>query len=145
MVQRDFQIVHLATHGQFSSNPKQTYLAAWDENINLSVLTELVETRKNTGSPIELLILSACETAKGDRLAALGMAGISIQAGARSTLASLWKAIDESSPFFMEKFYSHLEAGETKATALQLAQIDMIEAQYPPYSWGTYILTGSWL
>ncbi len=144
-VQRDYPIVHLATHGQFSSRPDQTFLVAWNENIDLPALTQIVESRKNTGSPIELLILSACETAKGDRLAALGMAGLSIQAGARSTLASLWKAIDESSPYFMQRFYSHLEAGETKAKALQLAQVDMIEANYPPYSWGTYILTGSWL
>jgi CHAT domain-containing protein len=47
--------------------------------------------------PLELLTLSACETAAGDDRAALGLAGIAIKAGARSALATLWNINDEAS------------------------------------------------
>ena len=99
-------IIHIASHGKFSSDPAQTFLLAWDGEISLSELTSGVSNRaENTPTPIELLVLSACETAKGDGLATLGMAGITIQAGARSTIASLWLADDESTALLMEKFY----------------------------------------
>ena len=60
--------------------------------------------------PLELLVLSACETAAGDKRAALGLAGMAIRAGARSTLASLWQVDDLATSIFMTKFYEELSA-----------------------------------
>lgn len=88
-----FPIVHLSTHAQFSSDPDNTFLLTWKELLKVQQLKSLL---KNKQSPIDLLVLSACETAKGDRRSALGIAGIAAQAGARSTLATLWLVDDES-------------------------------------------------
>ncbi|MDA0673734.1 MAG: CHAT domain-containing protein, partial [Cyanobacteria bacterium] len=84
-------IVHLATHGQFSSNPNETFIvAAGGQTITIDDLTGALEaTATNREAAVELLVLSACETAAGDDRAALGLAGIAVRAGARSTLASL--------------------------------------------------------
>ena len=88
-----FPLVHLATHGQFSSNPNQTFVLAWDQRIKMDDLSRLLRQGEQTRqSAIELLILNACKTATGDQRAALGLAGVAVQAGARSTLASLWKS-----------------------------------------------------
>ncbi|NEO01993.1 MAG: CHAT domain-containing protein, partial [Moorea sp. SIO3I7] len=82
-----FNVVHIATHGQFSSNPEQTFILDWDERIKVKDLDNLLRMSDSSGTtPIELLLLSACQTATGDKRAALGLAGIAIRAGARSTL-----------------------------------------------------------
>jgi CHAT domain-containing protein len=52
--------------------------------------------------------LSACETAAGDKRAALGIAGVAVRAGARSTVASLWSLNDESTAALMSEFYREL-------------------------------------
>ncbi|MEO0869906.1 MAG: CHAT domain-containing protein, partial [Cyanobacteria bacterium J06642_11] len=81
-----FPIVHIATHGKFSSKADETFLLAWDQRINVVDLNQTLQTSISPGNPaIELLVLSACETATGDKRAALGLAGIAISAGARST------------------------------------------------------------
>lgn len=85
-----YPIVHIATHGQFSSNIDKTFILAWDNRINIRQLDTLLRSRSpNRETPIELLILSACETATGDKQAALGLAGMAVRSGARSTLATL--------------------------------------------------------
>ncbi len=120
-----FSVVHLATHGQFSSNADETFVLAWDKPIKLNELKNLLSSREQTTpEPIELLVLSACETAEGDKRAALGLAGIAIQAGARSTLASLWSLDDESSARLIGQFYKELATKQvTKAEALRQAQL----------------------
>ncbi len=141
-------IVHLATHGQFSSNANETFILAWDGPIQLQALNTLLrrsdETRPN---PIELLVLSACETAAGDDRAALGLAGVAVQAGARSTLASLWSIDDESSTRLMGHFYQALAQGNSKATALRQAQMALLQdPDYrAPLHWASYVLVGNWL
>lgn len=86
----DFSIVHLATHGKFSSNPDETFILAWNERIKVKDLDKLLRQKNQPQSnPIELLVLSACQTAQGDNRAALGLAGVAVRAGARSTLATL--------------------------------------------------------
>ncbi|WP_230967013.1 CHAT domain-containing protein, partial [Nostoc commune] len=106
---RPYSVVHLATHGQFSSQPDQTYIWTWDGRVNLNQLKTLLESREQSRPDvIELLVLSACETAEGDRNSALGLAGVSVQAGARSTLASLWQVNDSSTALLMTQFYQNL-------------------------------------
>ncbi|MGK7957716.1 MAG: CHAT domain-containing protein, partial [Crocosphaera sp.] len=83
---QSFPIVHFATHGQFSSQFEQTFIVTWDSYINVLELEKLLKENDPRGrNPIELLILSACETASGDSRAALGLAGFAVRAGARST------------------------------------------------------------
>lgn len=144
-----FSVVHLATHGQFSSNADETFVLAWDKPIKLNELKDLLGSREQTTpEPIELLVLSACETAEGDKRAALGLAGIAIQAGARSTLASLWSLDDESSARLIGQFYKELATKQvTKAEALRQAQLSLLkDPDYRhPIHWAAYVLLGNWL
>ncbi len=151
-----FNIVHLATHGQFSSEAKDTFILAADGKINVQQLDDLLRKAnggqnqsRNSPQAISLLVLSACETAVGDKRAALGLAGVAIRAGARSTLASLWQIDDEATALFIGEFYRELATGKvTKAEALRRAQVSFLK-KYPNYSrpsyWGAYVLIGNWL
>ncbi|MBE9189962.1 CHAT domain-containing protein [Gloeocapsopsis crepidinum LEGE 06123] len=144
-----FPVVHLATHGQFSSNIEQTFILAWDKPINVNELNDLLRNRtQNSSSAIELLVLSACETATGDKRAALGIAGIAVRAGARSTLASLWSVDDQSTALLMSQFYAELASSQVnKATALRQAQLSLLKNPnyaHPMY-WSAYVLVGNWL
>lgn len=144
-----FPVVHLATHGQFSSDPDETFVLAWDKKIPLATLNKILRnSEQSRESAIELLVLSACETAAGDNRATLGLAGVAVKAGARSTLASLWKVDDEASADLMARFYHELNMPEsTRSEALQRAQIAILKQ--PKYShpryWAPYILVGNWL
>jgi CHAT domain-containing protein len=147
-----FNIIHLATHGQFSSNPQKTYILDWSERIKVKDLDNLLRLHdQRTTYPIELLILSACETATGDNRAALGLAGVAIRAGARTTLASLWQINDASTAEFMIKFYQQLNRGQmTKAEALRNTQLAFLKESTNrdynrPYHWAAFILVGNWL
>ncbi len=145
-----FNVVHLATHGNFSSNPEQTYLLDWNSRISANDIDTLFQSG-NPQKAIELLVLSACETAAGDKRAALGLAGIAIRADVRSTLATLWQVNDASTAEFMVRFYEQLSSGAlTKAEAIRAVQIsflkDYTETDYDrPYHWAPFTLVGSWL
>ncbi|NJM72076.1 MAG: CHAT domain-containing protein [Scytonema sp. RU_4_4] len=147
-----YPIVHLATHGHFSSNPQETFiLSAPNVPINLNQLQELLQTRKQSRTDaIELLVLSACQTATGDKRAALGLAGVAVRAGAFSTLASLWSVNDRSTALFMGQFYEHLVKQQmTKAEALRQTQLDLLQngkGEYRhPFYWSPFVLIGDWL
>jgi CHAT domain-containing protein len=147
---RPFSVVHLATHGQFSSQPDQTYIRAWDDRLNVNQLNTLLRTREQSRpNAIELLVLSACETAEGDKRAALGLAGVAVRAGARSTLATLWQVNDSSTAELMAQFYKTLSNPDnstvTKAKALQSAQLDLLRRYAAPFYWAPYVLVGNWL
>jgi len=142
-------LVHLATHGQFSSNLDKTFILTWDDRLTIERVRELLKSRSETNpQPIELLILSACETAEGDDRAALGLAGLAVRSGARSTLASLWAVNDLSTAELMIKFYQSLtEEGMSKAEALRQSQLEILKTpQYRhPYYWAPFVLVGNWL
>ncbi|UKO96111.1 CHAT domain-containing protein [Nostoc sp. UHCC 0870] len=144
-----FNVVHLATHGQFSSIADETYILANDRQIYVKEFDDLLRNRDQTRpGAIELLVLSACQTATGDNRAALGLAGAAVRAGARSTVASLWQIDDESTAFFVGEFYRELKNGKmTKAEVLQLAQLKLLH--HPNYQapsfWSAYVLIGNWL
>ena len=143
-----FKVVHLATHGQFSSKAKDTFILASDGRINVSELDSLLKSREQKRTePVELLVLSACETAAGDNRAALGLAGVALRAGARSTLASLWQIGDNSTALFIQEFYHQLVTGKTTAEALRFAQLKLLgtrEYNRPMY-WAPYVIVGNWL
>lgn len=144
-----FSIVHIATHGQFSSNAAETFILAWDDPISVNELSQLLEARGlDRRDPIELLVLSACQTAAGDRRAALGLAGVAVRAGARSTIASLWNLDDNSGAALMSEFYRELvQPSRSKAEALRRAQLALLaNPRYrAPRFWAPYVLLGNWL
>jgi CHAT domain-containing protein len=145
---KPFSVVHLATHGQFSSDPEETFILAWDKKIRAKDFeTILRSTQADLSYPIELLVLSACQTATGDQRAGLGLAGIATRSGARSTLATLWAVQDDSTAQLMVQFYKELNQGTiNKATALRHAQLTLLQQGYKhPYYWAPFILVGNWL
>lgn len=137
-----FSLVHLSTHAQFSSDPEQTFVLTWDKPLNVKDLKFLL---KNEGDTINLLVLSACQTAKGDKRSALGIAGIAVQAGARSTLASLWLVDADSTALLMEEFYKGLKNGLVLPEALRLAKLSLLSSEkyFHPYYWAGFILVGN--
>jgi CHAT domain-containing protein len=149
MNSQSFSIAHLATHGQFSSKADETFILAWDKAINVNELNTLLRSRdRQRSQPLELLVLSACETAAGDQRAALGLAGVAIRAGARSTIASLWSVNDESTALLMNQFYQTLiNQAQPRAEALRRAQLTLLKTpEYQlPIFWAPYVLIGSWL
>jgi CHAT domain-containing protein len=147
-------IVHLATHGEFSSTADRTFILSWDRRIGVKDLGKLLQDKTLYRSrPIELLVLSACKTATGDKRAALGLAGIAVRAGARSTLATLWSVVDQTTAEIMSEFYSQLkQAPETninKAQALRNAQLAFMKKYENqdyrhPHFWAPFVLVGNW-
>ena len=145
-------LVHLATHGQFSSNPEETFIVTWNDQIKVKEFEDLLRVREETvdATPIELLVMSACQTATGDKRAALGIAGVAVRSGARSTLATLWSVKDNSTVALMDEFYRQLanpSFSVTKAEALRQAQISLIRSEDfdHPFYWAPFILVGNWL
>ncbi|MDB9528837.1 CHAT domain-containing protein [Oscillatoria sp. CS-180] len=144
-----FPIVHLATHGQFGATLEQTFILTWDGRINANQLSQLLQNSEIAREgDVELLILSACETATGDDQAALGLAGIAVRSGARSTLATLWQVSDLGTSLWMGDFYSQLaDTQQTKAQMIRNAQLNMLatEEYQDPFYWAPFVLVGNWL
>jgi CHAT domain-containing protein len=147
----DVSIIHLATHAQFSSIADDTFILFWDQRMNVKQLGNLLRNNTLTSRrPIELLVLSACETAIGDQRATLGLAGVAVRSGARSTMATLWSVQDDSTAKFMGHLYSQLEQAKktkiNKAQALQQAQLALLnDQQYSnPHYWAPFVVVGNW-
>ena len=140
-----FSVIHLATHGQFSSNPDETFILTWDHLLKVKDFDHLIRQSEDRTGGIELLVLSACKTAQGDERAALGLAGIAVRAGARSTLATLWSIDDRAATELMSQFYQEIGTGVTKAQALQHAQLTVLAQEQRPYFWAPFVLVGNWL
>jgi CHAT domain-containing protein len=123
---RPFGIVHLATHGEFRpGKPENSYIQFYDQRIGLDQLQDL----GLNDPPVELLVLSACRTALGDDQAELGFAGLAVQAGVKSALASLWYVSDEGTLGFMTEFYRQLQDTPIKAEALRQTQLAMLRGE----------------
>ncbi|MBL1176637.1 CHAT domain-containing protein [Pantanalinema sp. GBBB05] len=141
-------IVHLATHGQFSSKLNSTFLLTWNDRLTINDLQLLLRQRSHVQSrPIDLLVLSACETAEGDRRATLGLAGMAVSSGASSTLATLWAVNDAATTQLMGEFYqAYLNQGLGRAAALQAAQLALLKhpTYNQPFYWSPFILVGDW-
>ncbi|MGF1539730.1 MAG: CHAT domain-containing protein [Pleurocapsa sp.] len=154
---QDFRVIHLATHGLFSSNPDNTFIVTGDgQTIGIDHLRDLINDG-NLQQP-ELLVLSACETAIGDERAVLGLAGVAVRSGTQSTLATLWAVEDASTAKLMGQFYQEFkQPGVKKIAALRHAQLSLLQslklnppveslAPLPPhpYYWAPYVLVGNW-
>lgn len=150
-----YPVIHIATHGQFGTIPEDTFLVTGNgEKLTITEL-EAALRRANRGKSVELLALTACQTGVGDDRAALGLAGLAVQAGARSALASLWFVADNSTKILVTEFYKNwLSSDMSKAEALSLAQRQLIKAKEKeeindqfahPAFWAPFILIGNWL
>ena len=142
-----YPIIHIATHGQFGSEPEDTFLVTGNnQKLTLTELDRIIRRNAPSNDPVELISLTACQTAVGDDRAALGLAGVAVQAGANSALASLWSIGDEETPQIIQQFYASLKnSNVNKAEALQQAQIASIERGIHPAYWAPFIIIGNWL
>lgn len=167
----DYNVLHLATHGQFGFSQEDTFLILSSSNnssdssslqnneqisaarislnrsgMNDKDLSKLFRSRLRR--PLELLVLSACETATGSNRDVLGIAGMTVQTGSHSTLATLWSVNDLSTAELMQKFYEQLRNSNlSKAEALRAAQLYLLQdnpGKYKPSAWAPYILVGDW-
>ncbi len=129
--QEKFGMIHLATHGEFETgNINKSYIQFYNHKMNLLELREMANElgwSKTENTPVELLVLSACRTAVGSPEAELGFAGLAIQAGVKSALASLWYVSDAGTLGLMSEFYQRLGENPIKSQALRQTQIAMIK------------------
>jgi CHAT domain-containing protein len=142
-----YSILHIASHGQFDSDPHQTFLLTYDDKLTMNQLEQLIQLHERRKHPVELLTLSACQTAVGDEQAALGLAGIALKAGARSALATLWFIDDKATARLIKEFYRQLHQQQrSKAKSLQRAQQLLLQdSRYQhPALWAPFLLIGHW-
>jgi len=143
-----YEIVHISSHGQFDRNPKESFLLTYDDKLTMNRLENLFKLSDLRKEKVELLTLSACQTAVGDERAALGLAGVAIKSGARSALASLWFVDDDATSVLIAEFYQQLQNPDlSKAQALQNAQKKLASQKkfrHPAY-WAPFLLIGNWL
>ena len=143
-----FNIMHIASHGQFGADINETFVLSYDGKLTIERLNQYVGLFRFRDDPLDLLTLSACETAAGDDRAALGLAGIAIRAGARSALATLWHINDPASSRLVAEFYLQLnDPSVSRAAALQSAQLKLLDDpryEHPGY-WSPFLLINNWL
>jgi len=153
--QTAYSHVHLASHVVVEADIKKSFILAGNEQpLFLERFEDLLLLNRTHESSLNLITLSACDTALGDERAALGLGGVALRAGAQSAVATLWKAHAWFASQFMPHFYKKISQGLPKAEALQEAQVEIITNPKTsigcpvcnhPYFWGSFILIGNWL
>jgi filamentous hemagglutinin family protein len=142
-----YGLVHIASHGVFGKSPQDTFLLTYDDRLTMDRMDAYVGMFRFRDRPLDLLTLSACETAAADERSGLGLAGIAVKAGANSVLGSLWKVNDRAAASLMTEFYRQIrEEGAGRAVALQRAQQQLLaepDARHP-YYWSPFVLIRSW-
>ena len=143
-----FNVIHIASHGKFSGAIEDSFILAADKRLTFEDLSGYVGLYRFRKQPLELLTLSACETAAGNDQAALGMAGLAVKIGARSVLATLWAVDDRAAARLVTEFYRQVHRpGVSRAMALKQAQQKLLEEpafSHPGY-WSPFILINNWL
>ncbi len=143
-----YRIVHIASHAMFSQRAETSFILAYDDVLTIDELQTLLRSDQLQSNPIDLLSLSACQTAEGDDRAPLGIAGAALRAHAGSALGSLWPVDDEATKTLMVRFYELLTTEHlTKAEALRRAQVELLQSSNfkHPFYWAPFILVGGWL
>ncbi|MCA9500095.1 MAG: CHAT domain-containing protein [Nitrospira sp.] len=148
MKEENFTIIHIASHGKFENEAKDSFVLTYDNKLTMDRLRELIGLFQFRQIPLDLLTLSACETAGGDDRSALGLAGVAVKAGARSALATLWFINDQASSDLINEFYVRLKKSSlSKAQALREAQMTLLDHpiyRHPSY-WAPFLLINNWL
>jgi CHAT domain-containing protein len=148
LLQQPYSVVHIASHGVFGNSADTSFVMAYDNLITMDQLERLLKADKFIKQPVQLLTLSACQTAEGDDRAPLGFSGLAIKSKVRSALGTLWPVDDKAASQLMGEFYKNLsKTGVNKAQALQQAQLTLIRQKElnHPYYWSPFILVGNWL
>lgn len=144
----DFGLIHIASHAEFDEEASGGFMLTHDGRIGFDEFAEAVASSQFRDEPLDLVVLSACETAEGDERAALGLSGIAIKSGARSALGTLWSVSDSATTVFMTRFYAALAEPEaSRATAVREAQLRLLRdrAYRHPFYWSPFLLINSWL
>lgn len=136
-VASNLPVIHLATHGQFGGTAKSTFIQTFERPIFLREFEQILSQRIN---PIQLLTLSACQTAMGNKRAVLGLAGVALRSGVRSVLATLWSVKDNEIVPLISQFYQYWQQGLSLEEAYQKTLIDLIHTQTHPRNWSSFIL-----
>jgi hypothetical protein len=148
MARGDVDVLHLATHAAFNGRSDRSYIVAdGGELIPVGELRALIQTAQRRGDQLDLVVLSACQTAVGDDQASMGLAGVSVQAGARSAMASLWVVEDYGTAELMKSFYRAYASGAGKSAALRTAQLELLgrgEHMAQPFIWAAFVMLGGW-
>lgn len=147
VVDGQHRIVHLASHGFFGGTAEESFIMTYDEILSIGRLQDLLQSDAIKGKPIELLTLSACQTAEGDDRSPLGISGAALKAKAKSALGTLWPVSDDAARDLMPKFYRNLvQQGDSKALSLRRAQVEILrdERFAHPFFWAPFILVGNW-
>ena len=143
----DYNIVHFATHGVFGGTGKNSFLLTYESQLDMNALEDLMSLGKYRNHQVDLLTLSACQTALGNECAALGLAGVAVKAGVRSAVATLWYVDDEATSLAIRELYRQLRKnGMSKAKALQNAQKMLLSQRkyWHPLYWAPFLLIGNW-
>ena len=121
---RDYEILHLATHASFeSSNLEESYIQLWDEKLSLNKIQELGLDQHM----LDLIVLSACNTALGDPASEYGFAGFAVNSGVTTAVASMWPVNDEGTLGFMNEFYRGLRNTSLRSEAVRQAQLALLQ------------------
>nr|VFK60009.1 MAG: CHAT domain-containing protein [Candidatus Kentron sp. TC] len=142
-----YRIVHMATHGVFTGDSDRSFILTYDELLRINRIATLFQPKVFDEVPVELLTLSACQTAEGDDRSPLGLIGVAVQSGARSALGALWPVEDKATQKLLTAFYTHLQTpGANKVRALQQAQLELQgrKKYRHPLFWAPFILVGNW-
>lgn len=140
-----YGIVHVASHGYFGKTAADSFIMTYDRNLKLNDFQALLNDKHIRKNAIDLLTLSACQTASGDDHALLGFSGMAIRTNARSAIGTLWSVNDVATATFMKNFYTNLNT-LPKANALQQAQLALLKTpdMKHPYYWSPFVLVGNW-
>lgn len=146
-VHHGHSLVHIASHGYFSDDPEKSFIMAYDHLINMKQLAEIFQNEAVNNQPVELVSLSACQTASGNDLSPLGLSGVVVQAGVKSVIGTLWPVADAAAKqFFLDFYRFYQQPGVTKAQAMQQAQQALMQNKklnHPVY-WAPFVLVGEW-
>jgi len=142
----DVLILHFACHGFLDEEVplRSALVLSLEEN---SEEDGFFQAREIYTIPInaELIVLSACQTARGMLERGEGVLGLPrsfFYSGARTVVSSLWNVHDKSTAYFMEYFYKFLSQGNSKSESLRLAKIKMLKKFYNPHFWAAFVLNG---
>lgn len=139
--------IHIATHGYFSGDPKKSFIMAYDHLLNMTELSQIFQNEAFLQNPVDLVTLSACQTAEGDDRSPLGLSGVVVQTGVKSAIGTLWPVADDAAQAFFSDFYLHYqEPGVSKVQALQMAQQHLMKNKIfeHPLDWAPFVLIGDW-
>ena len=137
-----YRFLHFAAHARVDDrHPNRTALLLTGGELDLAGI-------RATNIGAQVVTLSACETALGQRVRGEGIIGLPhafLAAGARSTVVSLWRVTDQSTERFMEDFYRELRAGNSPSTALRSVRRRRISSSGDdahPAHWAGFVLVG---